>query len=91
MITAALFLLHAFAAPAFTSGQSIETITLDPNSYRSISPYIYGVNFPDWSTMNFGITVARQGGNRLTAYNWETNASNAGRSSTTAKRKTALI
>ena len=41
-----------------------------------ISPYIYGLNAAgDWST---GATITRFGGNRITAYNWETNASNAG-------------
>ena len=54
-------------------------ITIDATKTYAISPYIYGVNFPDWSGMS-GITIplARQGGNRMTAYNWETNASNAG-------------
>src|SRR5262249_10804103 len=42
----------------------------------AISPYIYGWNGPDDG--NSGITVSRSGGNRLTAYNWENNASNAG-------------
>jgi hypothetical protein len=40
-----------------------------------ISPYIYGLNAPDWSA---GATLTRFGGNRITAYNWENNASNAG-------------
>jgi hypothetical protein len=39
-----------------------------------ISPYIYGTN----STGNSNYTVVRSGGNRLTAYNWENNWSNAG-------------
>ncbi len=43
-----------------------------------ISPYIYGVNQPDWKGATRDATLARIGGNRLTAYNWETNASNAG-------------
>jgi hypothetical protein len=42
-----------------------------------ISPYIYGLNAPDWSA-NSGTTITRFGGNRITAYNWENNASNAG-------------
>jgi hypothetical protein len=55
------------------------TITIDPTKTKPISPYIYGLNF------YFGNTSApplltwdREGGNRWTAYNWETNASNAG-------------
>lgn len=43
-----------------------------------ISPFIYGTNQPDWSGSARRLTFARLGGNRLTAYNWETNASNAG-------------
>lgn len=47
-----------------------------------ISRFIYGLNFlPDgWEGVDVprGITLSRIGGNRLTAYNWETNWSNAG-------------
>jgi hypothetical protein len=44
---------------------------------RPISPLIYGVNgAPDLARNRF--TVLRSGGNRMTAYNWENNASNAG-------------
>ena len=39
-----------------------------------ISKYIYGTN----STGDSNYTVVRSGGNRLTAYNWENNWSNAG-------------
>ncbi|MBC8066469.1 MAG: endoglucanase A [Chlorobia bacterium] len=53
-------------------------ITIDATKSKPISPYIYGVNHPDWDKMGSGFTLARQGGNRMTAYNWETNASNAG-------------
>ncbi len=42
-----------------------------------ISPYIYGSN-TDSLTADDGITFRRSGGNRLTGYNWENNASNAG-------------
>jgi fibronectin type 3 domain-containing protein len=55
------------------------TITISPANTHPISPYIYGLNF------YFGetgppplLTMDRGGGNRWTAYNWETNASNAG-------------
>jgi hypothetical protein len=43
-----------------------------------ISPYIYGTNQGDLSNEAKNLTLTRVGGNRLTAYNWETNASNAG-------------
>ncbi len=55
------------------------TITIDPTKTRAISPWIYGTNFYSGNTApqpNF--TFDRAGGNRWTAYNWETNASNAG-------------
>jgi mannan endo-1,4-beta-mannosidase len=44
---------------------------------RPISPYVYGINAqPD---AELGVTVKRSGGNRQTGYNWEIDASNAGR------------
>jgi Glycoside hydrolase family 44 len=55
------------------------TITIDPTKTKHISPYIYGTNFYSGNTApqpNF--TFDRAGGNRWTAYNWQTNASNAG-------------
>src|SRR5271166_3499984 len=55
------------------------TITIDPTKTHAISPYIYGTNFG--SGVSNGppdLTFDRDGGNRWTAYNWETNASNAG-------------
>ncbi|AIE84062.1 glycoside hydrolase family 44 protein [Fimbriimonas ginsengisoli] len=64
-----LLVLSASAAP---------TIVIDASDVRPISPFIYGINNPDWKGIGRGVTLARQGGNRMTAYNWETNASNAG-------------
>lgn len=58
-------------------------VSVDLNSYRKpISPYIYGVNSQFRSEeylYNATATSARQGGNRFSGYNWETNYSNAGR------------
>jgi len=52
-------------------------ITINTAENRSpISPYIYGSNH-DLSDDDVW-TVRRQGGNRLTGYNWENNNSNAG-------------
>lgn len=46
---------------------------------RPISPWIYGINeIEDLHTTQRGVGLVRQGGNRMTAYNWENNASNAG-------------
>jgi fibronectin type 3 domain-containing protein len=55
------------------------TITIDPTKTKSISPYIYGTNFYSGNTgAPPQLTFDRDGGDRWTAYNWETNASNAG-------------
>jgi hypothetical protein len=66
-------------ASAMPVGPPDVTITIDPNQTTPISPWIYGLNF------YAGVTGApprlnldRAGGDRWTAYNWETNASNAG-------------
>lgn len=58
--------------------------TIDATQTQPISPYIYGVNFYEWPadqihpTWPANLRLSRMGGNRLTAYNWENNASNAG-------------
>jgi len=55
------------------------TITIDPTKTKPISAYIYGTNFYSGNTTpQPHFTFDRDGGNRWTAYNWETNASNAG-------------
>jgi hypothetical protein len=51
--------------------------SIDTSKGRApISPYIYGTNDDLTGTENF--TARRIGGNRMTTYNWENNASNAG-------------
>lgn len=47
---------------------------------KEISPYIYGINqFGNTNNYkNITVNAVRQGGNRYTGYNWETNWSNAG-------------
>jgi hypothetical protein len=45
---------------------------------RPISRFIYGMNGWDPAQRPANLTLSRSGGNRMTAYNWETNASNAG-------------
>lgn len=67
------------AATDATAGRATVTVTVNPASTHPISPYIYGVNIA--STIDGlpgALTLDRIGGNRWTAYNWETNASNAG-------------
>ena len=54
-------------------------ITVDLKGERKeISPLIYGVNQYTTNLKDVKATAVRQGGNRMSAYNWETNASNAG-------------
>jgi hypothetical protein len=45
---------------------------------KPISPLIYGINSDGKGVVDLRLGVIRSGGNRLTAYNWENNASNAG-------------
>jgi len=68
---------QATATPA--GAQADVTITINPSNTHPISPYIYGLNFYSGVTdAPPHLTFDRAGGNRWTAYNWETNASNAG-------------
>ena len=59
------------------AGQTV-VFEIDGAKKQPISPYIYGTNQPDWEGHSKYLTLTRWGGNRITAYNWETNASNAG-------------
>ena len=69
------FLILCFFTAIPLSAATI-TFTIDPSAISgSISPYIYGSNSGITNVTN---TLYRSGGNRLTAYNWETNWSNAG-------------
>ncbi len=72
--------------------QPISVIAEDTSSYnmnvsvnlsgekKEISPYIYGINQFTGANNAKNVTAGalRQGGNRYTGYNWETNWSNAG-------------
>jgi hypothetical protein len=68
--------------PGLTPGYSLYCITQinftvnATENVQAISPFIYGVNqnLPGYNNP----TLLRLGGNRWTAYNWVTNASNAG-------------
>ena len=83
-MTIRLILLFALV---FCIGRTVLAITPDDpgpsdvlftinagQSNREISPYIYGSN----STSIVNRTFDRSGGNRMSGYNWENNASNAG-------------
>ena len=80
----ALVMLSASAiapVPATAADSYDMNITVDLSAAgKTISPLIYGINEyghqDDFKKVT--TTAVRQGGNRMTAYNWETNASNAG-------------
>ncbi len=72
---APLLIALIFCASATAANINVTyNVSTDVNR-TPISKYIYGTNFYN-SASHF--TVARSGGNRLTAYNWENNFSNAG-------------
>lgn len=62
----------------------VANIEVTAATTQPISPYIYGINisalnlFPALTLPAASIYFNRLGGNRWTAYNWQTNASNAG-------------
>ncbi len=69
------FALFLFILPIclFSANISINTT----QGLAPISPYIYGTNDDSFGDSS-DFTCMRMGGNRLTGYNWENNASNAG-------------
>jgi hypothetical protein len=71
---APILVVFIFCASVTAANISV-TYNINTDVNRTpISKYIYGTN----STGNSNYTVVRSGGNRLTAYNWENNWSNAG-------------
>jgi Glycoside hydrolase family 44 len=65
--------------PAGTPPTSDVVFQIDSSrDQQLIFPTIYGTNQPDWNGKARNLALTRIGGNRLTAYNWENNASNAG-------------
>jgi hypothetical protein len=68
---------QVFATPGVVAANV--TISVNPSITQPISPWIYGVNVVSGGIPNVPqVTLQRLGGNRWTAYNWTTNASNAG-------------
>ena len=77
-LTAPFSGIDQFTANAADGYKMNVTIDLSGEK-KEISPYIYGVNaFDSSSVKNITTHNIRQGGNRFTGYNWETNWSNAG-------------
>lgn len=69
------FLILLFAS-IYAGAQTVNFSVTVRDSLKPISPYIYGTNQTLTGGENW--TALRIGGNRLTGYNWENNASNAG-------------
>lgn len=69
------------AAMVHAAGEDTMHITVDlGGGGKPISPYIYGINEygHQENLKKLSVNAIRQGGNRMVAYNWENNASNAG-------------
>ncbi len=67
------------------AGAATVTVSINSAQTHPISENIYGMNVGQMEAdevnalvAEVGFTVGRAGGNRFSAYNWETNASNAG-------------
>ncbi|HUI28664.1 MAG TPA: glycoside hydrolase family 44 protein [Candidatus Acidoferrales bacterium] len=69
-------ILVFFFLPTYIIAQNVSFTVMAADSAKPISPYIYGTNQLLAGGENW--TAMRIGGNRLTGYNWENNASNAG-------------
>jgi hypothetical protein len=78
----ALVAAAACPDPAHAAAAVNVTVAVTPSNTKPISPYVYGINAPavnSPTTVPYGsVTLDRLGGNRWTAYNWQTNYSNAG-------------
>ncbi len=83
-LAAAMVMAATLTAPfqsAYAAGEDPMNIHIDLGSEtKEISPYIYGINqyANQDNYKSVTATAVRQGGNRMSAYNWENNASNAG-------------
>lgn len=75
---AALSAIISCTSNTYAANSNTVNITVNTSSERKpISPYIYGVSY-ELIDKNVSAGAIRAGGNRFSAYNWETNASNAG-------------
>ncbi len=62
---------------AYAQQETVKIRVTPSEEHKAISPYIYGVN-TGVDTEKVSAGSIRLGGNRLAAYNWENNVSNAG-------------
>lgn len=74
-----LLLLVALAGCGEAEASSPLEVVIDARARsQPISPYIYGINGLELTAGNDVFTLVRFGGTRVSTYNWENNASNAG-------------
>ena len=67
----------AVIPPSIPPASNVSFAVDSAQDVRTISRFIYGIN--GWDAVRpKNLTLSRSGGNRMTAYNWENNASNAG-------------
>lgn len=80
LITVTSLPMATFNAVAVDSSYNMNVTVNLKGEKKEISPYIYGIN--QYGNINnyknVKVNAVRQGGNRYTGYNWETNWSNAG-------------
>ncbi len=83
LLAAMVITVTAVPAPFTVAAESSYNMNVTVNlagETKKISPYIYGIN--QYGSINnyknVTVNAVRQGGNRYTGYNWETNWSNAG-------------
>jgi hypothetical protein len=80
-VTSANFTIAAAGAvipPATPPASDVSFAVDSTQDVHAISRFIYGMNGWDPAARPKNLTLSRSGGNRMTAYNWETNDSNAG-------------
>ena len=76
-LAAAAAIIATCAVSAGADGNTVDIAVDLSGETKTISPYIYGIN-EELMGGDVMPTAIRAGGNRSSAYNWETNASNAG-------------
>jgi hypothetical protein len=76
--TFSILVLGAVIPPGTPPASQVNFAIDSTQDVHAISRFIYGMNGWNGSGRPANLTLSRSGGNRMTAYNWETNASNAG-------------
>lgn len=77
----------AVAEDSSTGSYDMQIAVKLDGTRKAISPYIYGVNdsFSETGLSKVKVNAVRQGGNRYTGYNWETNSPTPGETGRTVR------